>query len=168
MHSDLISPETYLDIQGLLFEEAALIDGWKLNDWLGLYTEDAGYFVPSTDTALAEDANPENSLFYIADDRRRMEERVLRLEKKTCHSEWPRSKVRHLVSNIRVLDNTNDVITVKASFVCYRSKDHVTHTFMGRYDYTLLKCGDELKIKTKYCRLDMTSLRPHGRISIIL
>lgn len=168
MNAKLISPEDYLRVQGLLFEEAAMIDSWQLSEWLNLYTEDGEYMVPSTDTSLSEDATPENSLYYIADDRARMEERVIRLKKKTCHSEWPRSKVRHLVANLRVLDNEGGVMTVEASFVCYRSKDDVTDTFMGRYEYTLVDKDGELKIRKKVCRLDLTALRPHGRISIIL
>jgi p-cumate 2,3-dioxygenase beta subunit len=41
--------------------------------------------VPSTD--LPPGADPAKSLFYIADDRMRLEQRVARLLKKTAHSE---------------------------------------------------------------------------------
>ena len=161
-----ITPELYLEVQNFLFDESALIDSWQLDKWLELYTEDAEYFVPPTD--LEEGASPENSLFYIADDRRRLEERVLRLNKKTCHSEYPRSKVRHLVSNIRVLNEVDNLISVDAAFVCYRSKDGITDMFMGRYDYVIKRTEDGLKIRSKSCHLDMDGLRPHGRVSIIL
>lgn len=161
-----VTPELYLEVQNFLFDEAALIDTWELDDWLEMFTEDAGYFVPPMD--LDENATPENSLFYIADDRRRLEERVLRLNKKTCHSEYPRSKVRHLVSNVRILDEVDGLLNVNAAFVCYRSKDGVTDMFMGHYKYELKRTDSGLKIKTKRCQLDMDGLRPHGRISIIL
>lgn len=158
--------EEYFQVQQFLNDEAALIDRWQLDEWLALYTEDAEYQVPPTD--LGEDSNPENSLFYIADDRRRLEERVVRLNKKTAHSEWPRSRLRHLVSNIRILDATASELSVDAAFACYRSKDGVTDTFIGRYDYRLARTEDGLKIRSKRCHLDMDGLRPHGRISIIL
>jgi p-cumate 2,3-dioxygenase beta subunit len=160
------SPETFLAVQNFLFEECALIDAWQLDEWLTLYTDDAEYFVPPMD--LDDSATPENSLFYIADDRKRLQERVLRLSKKTAHSEYPRSRVRHLVSNVRVLGENNGELKVDAAFVCYRTKDGVTDVFMGRYDYLLRKTDDGLKVRAKRCHLDLDGLRPHGRISIIL
>ena len=162
----LLSVETYLEVQRFLFDEAALLDGWRLDEWLAMYTLDAEYFVPPTD--LGEDSDPQTSLFYIADDRRRMEERVSRLNKKTAHSEYPRSKLRHLVSNIRILESSEALFTVEAAFVCYRSKDGVTDAFIGHYHYRLLRTDQGLRIRSKSCHLDMDGLRPHGRISIIL
>tara|TARA_R110001592_G_scaffold240929_2_gene501300 strand:- start:133723 stop:134226 length:504 start_codon:yes stop_codon:yes gene_type:complete len=158
--------ETYFQVQQFLFREAALLDSWCLDEWLSLYAEDAEYQVPPTD--LSEDSSPENSLYYIADDRRRLEERVLRLSKKTAHSEYPRSKLRHLVSNIRILEAKQDELSVEAAFVCYRSKDGVTDAFIGRYAYQLLRTEEGFSIRSKRCHLDMDGLRPHGRISIIL
>lgn len=158
--------DDFLAVQDLLFEEAALIDSWRLQDWLALFTEDAGYFVPPTD--VNDDASPEKTLFYIADDRARLEQRVIRLDKKTAHSEYPRSKIRHLVSNIRILDIQDGVLSVDAAFVIFRTKDGQTDTFMGRYDYRLKRQGDSFKIASKSCHLDMDGLRPQGRISIIL
>lgn len=160
------SPERFLEVQNFLFYEAEMLDSWRIEEWLELYSEDAEYYVPPTD--LDEDASPDNSLFYIADDRRRLEERVLRLTKKTAHSEFPRSKVRHLVSNVRIVDEKDDLISVKAAFVCYRTKDGVTDTFIGRYDYQLRSIENGLQVRYKSCHLDLDGLRPHGRISIIL
>ena len=55
---------------------------------------------PATD--LAVDASPDNNLFYVADDRFRLSERVKRLMKRTAHAEFPHSRTRHLVSNVRI------------------------------------------------------------------
>jgi len=159
-------PDVYFQVQQFLYLEAALLDSWQLEQWLDLYTQDAEYQVPPTD--LDENSTPENSLYYIADDRPRLEERVLRLSKKTAHSEFPRSRLRHLVSNIRVLETTAEEMSVEAAFVCYRSKDGVTDAFIGRYDYRLARSDQGLRIRSKRCHLDMDGLRPHGRISIIL
>ena len=40
---------TRSEAEDLLFEEAELLDQWKLDQWLALFTEDAAYLVPSTD-----------------------------------------------------------------------------------------------------------------------
>ena len=53
-----------LRVEDLLFEEAALLDQWKLDEWLALYTEDAHYYVPPTDIP-GETADPDTALFYV-------------------------------------------------------------------------------------------------------
>ncbi len=77
-----------LRIEDFLFEESDLLDQWRLDEWLALFTEDAHYYVPPTDLR-GDDADPNTSLFYICDDRNRMNERVIRLKKASAHSEWP-------------------------------------------------------------------------------
>jgi p-cumate 2,3-dioxygenase subunit beta len=155
-----------LRVEDLLFEEADLLDQWRLNEWLALFTDDAEYLVPSTDV-VGDDADPDTSLFYVFDDRNRMKERVIRLGKIGAHSEQPRSKVRHLVSNVRA-SRDGDGIGARASFAVWRHKDVTIDCFVGHYLYDLREIEGALKIRKKTCVLDMESLRPHGRISIIL
>lgn len=164
--SPVMTPITRAEAEDLLFLEADLLDQWKLDDWLALYTADAAYLVPSTDLAVGADAA--KTLFYIADDHARMVQRVVRLQKKTAHSEWPRSKTRHLVSNVRVGAAEGDETPVSAAFVTFRSKNGVTDTYMGRALYRLKRIDGALRIREKRCELDLDGLRPHGRVSIIL
>ena len=160
------NPFTRAEIEDLLYEEAALLDDWKLEEWLALYTEDARYMVPATD--LPKDAPSEGNLFYIADDRYRMGERVKRLLKKTAFSEHPRSKTRHLVSNVRLLSQEGDECRVQAAFLTYRSKSGYTDTYVGSIDYVVVRRAEGLRIRSKRCTLDLEALRPQGRVSIIL
>ena len=155
-----------LRIEDFLFEEADLLDQWRLDEWLSLFTEDAHYYVPPTDLR-GDDADPNTSLFYICDDRNRMNERVVRLKKATAHSEWPRSKTRHLVSNVRVTRDVS-IIRARASFAIWRTKDMTSDVFVGHYLYDIVTDGALFKIRKKTCVLDMEALRPHARISIIL
>src|SRR5690554_4853731 len=106
------TPFTRPEIEDLLYLEASLLDDWELNEWLSLFTADAQYLVPSTD--LPKDAPPEGNLFYIADDAFRLSERVKRLLKKAAFSEHPRSKTRHLVSNVRILSQGEGECRVQA------------------------------------------------------
>jgi p-cumate 2,3-dioxygenase beta subunit len=155
-----------LRVEDLLYREADLLDQWQLDEWLSLFTDDSEYLVPPTDLA-GDDANPDTSLFYVFDDRRRMQERVIRLKKPAAHSEWPRSKTRHLVSNVRA-SRDHDIIRVRASFAVWRSKDASSDVFVGHYIYELTELAGALHIRKKTCVLDMEALRPHARISIIL
>ena len=36
-------------VENFLFKEAALLDEWRLDDWVDLFTEDGRYVVPTTD-----------------------------------------------------------------------------------------------------------------------
>ncbi len=153
-------------VETFLFREADLLDRWQLEAWLALFAEEASYLVPPTDVA-GDDADPATELFYVFDDRTRIRERVVRLEKKGAHSEFPRSKTRHLVSNV-LAERDGDSIRAKASFAVWRSKDGNTDVFVGHYLYRLVEEGGELRIAEKKCVLDMDALRPHARISIIL
>jgi len=158
---------TRSEVEDLLYLEADLLDTWKLTDWLALYTQDAQYEVPSTD--LPKDASPTSSLFYIADDYQRLEQRVIRLGKKSMHSEYPRSKTRHVVGNVRVLGEEDGEIKVTAAFIVYRSKWGNTDVFVGSYDYRLRRTeAGGLLIRKKRCLLDLDGLRPQGRVSILL
>jgi p-cumate 2,3-dioxygenase beta subunit len=155
-----------LRIEDFLFEEADLLDQWKLDEWLALFTDDARYYVPPTDLR-GDDADPNTSLFYVCDDRNRMNERVTRLKKAGAHSEWPRSKTRHLVSNVRVTHD-REMIRARASFAVWRSKDVTSDVFVGHYLYDIVADDAVFRIQKKTCVLDMEALRPHARISIIL
>ena len=154
-------------IEDFLYYEASLLDDWKLDEWLALFTDDARYEVPATD--LPRDASPETNLFYIADDAYRLNERVKRLHKKTAHSEFPRSKTRHVVSNVCMLESDATGCRVSVAFVTYRTKDGHTDTYIGSSDYRIVAVADgSLRIRHKRCVLDLDSLRPHGRVSILL
>lgn len=154
------------EVEDFLFQEADLLDEWRLAEWLELFTEDAHYYVPSTD--LAPDASPDDSLFYIADDHFRLSERVRRLMKRTAHSEHPRSKTRHLLGNVRIRAQSGDELAVGANFVTYRTKDSVTDVFVGSHRYKLVGRDGGFKIREKRCLLDLDGLKPQGRISILL
>jgi p-cumate 2,3-dioxygenase subunit beta len=155
-----------LRVEDLLYLEADLLDRWQLDDWLALYTADAHYYVPPSDVD-GDSADPNSSLFYVMDDRVRMEQRVIRLSKVGAHSEHPHSKLRHLVSNTRVARD-GALIRARSSFVVWRSKDVTSDAFVGHYLHEIVEHDGGLKIAKKTCVLDMEALRPHARISFIL
>jgi p-cumate 2,3-dioxygenase subunit beta len=154
------------DVEEFLFHEADLLDQWELPAWLELFTDDAVYYVPATD--LPADASPDTSLFYIADDRFRLSERVKRLMKRTAHAEFPHSKTRHLVSNVLIRRRLEAELEVSSAFVVYRTKDGQTDTYFGSNRYRLMPIDGTLRIREKRCLLDTDGLRPQGRVSIIL
>lgn len=162
----MTNPITRNDIEEFLYREAALLDEWKLEQWLALFTDDATYHVPTVGTA--PDVTPDNTLFYIADDHDRLRERVVRLQKKSAHVEWPRSRTRHMVTNVLIDSREGNELAISAAFSVHRFKNGHADNYVGRYRYRLVVDGNSLRIREKRCMLDMDALRPHGRVSILL
>ena len=160
-----ISTLTRADIEDFLYDEAALLDEWRLQEWLALLTEDATYEVPSTDVP---DGNPQDTLFIIADNADRIRMRVEQLLGKSAWAENPRSRTRRMISNVRIRDAEGETIRVTANFVVYRMRSGHTDTYIGRYEYTLIHRDGRLKIQHRKAILDLEALQPHGKVSIIL
>src|SRR5258708_8513463 len=74
------------EVEDLLYREAALLDEWRLDEWLEMLTDDAIYQVPSTD---APEGDAPNTLYIIADDAQRIKPRVNQLLANTPWTENP-------------------------------------------------------------------------------
>ena len=145
------------EAEDFLFHEAALLDAWKLDEWLALLTEDATYRVPSNDRP---DADPRKALFTISDDIHRIRARVRRLQDPNAHAESPPSRTRRMISNVRVAG-----ATIESNFIVYRFRrgDDV-RVYVGRYRHTLR----ERKIAAREAILDAMELASLGTVSFIL
>ena len=152
-------------IEDFLYEEAALLDEWRLDEWLELLTEDATYEVPSTDTP---DGDPQNTLFLIADDKTRIRSRVEQLLGKSAWAENPPSRTRRMISNVRLRQVDGEHLYVTANFVVYRMRFEHMDTYVGHYEYILVHRDGRLKIRARKAILDLEALRPHGKVSFIL
>jgi p-cumate 2,3-dioxygenase beta subunit len=152
-------------VEDFLYDEAALLDEWRLDEWLALLTEDATYEVPSTDTP---DGDPRTTLSLIADDKTRIRSRVAQLLGKSAWAENPPSRTRRMISNVRVLQADGEAIHVTANFVVYRLRFEQMDSYVGLYAYTLVQRDGRLKIRARKAILDLEALRPHGKVSFIL
>ena len=153
------------EVEDFLYHEAALLDEWRLDEWLALLTDDAKYRVPSND---APTGDPANTLFLIADDIDRIRGRVARLKDPHAHAEFPHSRTRRLVTNVRVVENPGD-LEVFANFAVYRMRRGGQESvFVGRYRYILRRVGGALRIALREAILDPEELGRLGAVSFIL
>lgn len=157
---------TRADYEDFLFHEAALLDEWRLEEWYALFAEGAVYEVPTAGADKTADSSQE--LFYIADDYARLRYRIDRLMDAGAHSENPRSHGTRLISNVRVLERAVEGDTVGCAFVTYRAKAGRTDTFFGHHRYRLRQIDGQIRILSKRTFMAQDSLRPQGRVSIIL
>lgn len=158
-------PVTRQHIEDFLYEEAALLDEWRLEEWLELLSEDAAYYVPSTDRP---EGDHKSTLFLVADDITRIRSRVKQLLGRFAHAEHPHSRTRRLISNVRIRSIEGDTIRVTANFAVYRVRLEQLDLYVGRYEYALVYQEGKLKIRERRAILDLDSLRPQGKVSIIL
>lgn len=156
---------TRQEVEDLLYREAALLDEWRLEEWLELLTDDIVYQIPPTDVP---EGDSRNTLFIVADDALRVRSRVKQLLGKSAWAENPPSRTRRLISNVRLLGVQDDDVLATANFAVYRMRYESTDTYIGRYEYKLVRRGTELKIRERRVVLDIEALRPHGKISFIL
>lgn len=156
---------TRQEAEDFLFEEAALLDEWRLDEWFQLFEEGATYEVPTTDRP---NEDPHSSQYYVWDDYELLSARVKRLKSKHAHAENPHSRTRRLVTNVRVGEPSGDAIPVYAAFLIYKIRDGNVDTFVGRYEHTLVLSGDGLRFRKRRAVLELEVLRPGGRLSFIV
>lgn len=153
------------EVEQFLYAEAALLDEWRLEEWLALMAPDARYLVPPLD---ARDADHGDTLFLIADDRRTLASRVRQLLSGTTWAENPRSRTRRLVTNVRILEADDREARVTANFAVWRFQHEQTDVYVGRYVDVLVRGASGLMFRERRAVLDLESLRPHGKLSFIL
>ena len=152
-------------VEDFLYFEAALLDEWRLDEWLTLFAADGRYLVPTTDLP---DGDPKKDLVFIDDDMVRLRARVERLKSRHGHREYPWSRTRRFISNVRIKVLGGGNLFVTSSFLVYRFRMGDTSPYVGCYEHRLKQVDRELKIHHKKAVLDMDALRDHGAVSIIL
>jgi p-cumate 2,3-dioxygenase beta subunit len=163
MH-DGSAPTLRETVEEFLYQEAALLDAWRLDEWLALFTEDGRYLVPTTDLP---DGDPRQDLVFIDDDMVRLRARVERLKSRHGHREYPSSRTRRFISNLRIKVE-DDEIVVNSSFIVYRFRLGESSPYIGSYEHRLKRVNEELKIHHRKAVLDLEALSEHGAVSIIL
>ena len=157
---------TRAEVEDLFYLEAELLDNWRLDDWMKLLADDASYYIPPNDKP---DADHRYTLFTIADDFVRLRERIIRLKDPNCHAEYPPSRTRRLITNVRVGDSEGDVVSVSANFVIYRyRRGEPPRVFVGHYRHRLKRVGGALKIYERRAVLDAEELGALGSVSFLL
>lgn len=101
-----VSPETQHEVEQLLYAEAELLDSFRLEEWLELLTEDILITAPIRRHTHPGTDQPEFSEdgYYIYNEYDILRERVIRLGKEYAWAENPRSRVRHVIGNVRVVE----------------------------------------------------------------
>lgn len=153
-------------VEQFLYEEAELLDQWQLHAWLELFSAEGRYLIPATDKP---DGDPAHDLFLVQDDRFLLEQRINSLLTRAAHAEYPHSRTRRLITNVRVAENLDGQITVAANFAVYRFRTGNFDTYVGHYRHVIEREENgSFRFLVRKSILDLETLRPQGKVSIIL
>jgi biphenyl 2,3-dioxygenase beta subunit len=134
-------------VEDFYYDEADMLDQFRLRDWLNILTDDVRYRIPirTNRTVLGRPAiEVSDSDMLLDEDKRTLTQRVVRLETGRAWAEEPRSRSRHLVTNVRVRPaaRENEFI-VTSNFIAYRNRLEVEQDFFvgTREDLLRLDAG---------------------------
>lgn len=149
-------------VEQYYFREAEMLDAYDYDGWLQLFADEARYWVPSRFNRMRHDSgsttstHEEFSLFD--DDRGTLGWRVRQQQLNTHWAENPRSRVRHLITNVRVdAPDQAGKLSARSNFLCYRNRmqDEVD-IWVGERQDILTEIDGELRIESRTVYLDQS------------
>ncbi len=152
------------EVEDFLYREAALLDDWRLDDWLALWAPDGRYVVPAPD---APGGDPRTSLPLVGDDLAHLRARVHQLMTGTAWAEAPRSRTVHLISNVQIVRQDAAILVARSAFTVHRARGERQDLYAGRYEHELV-VGEPPRIRLKRVTLAHDHLHAQARLSILL
>jgi phthalate 3,4-dioxygenase beta subunit len=117
----------HLAANRFLVEEAAILDAGDWSSWLDLLTDDVRYVMPVRVTTVHDAGYDDRAdMAHFDEDRYAIEKRVQRLMTDHAWTEDPRSRTRHLVTNVRCFpapsDDDGAAVVVESTLLLFRSR----------------------------------------------
>jgi p-cumate 2,3-dioxygenase subunit beta len=159
-------PELIDEVEAFLAYDSELLDEWRLDEWLQLFTPDCHYLVPATDRP---DGDPRDDLFFIRDDYFLLSERVSAMLNGTAWTESPHSTTHRMITNVRARELGDGHLHAKANLLVHRARAGRLDAYPAHLSLLLVRGGHAgFEIAERKAVLAMEQLRPHGRLSILL
>lgn len=151
------------EVEQFYYQEAAFLDDRRYRDWLALFTPDIHYFMPirrtKTTKDLAREFTRPGDMAFFDDDHFMLTARVKKIETGYAWAEDPPSRQRHLVTNVRIVDQDADTLEVETGFHFYRTRLHSEEdTWIGHRKDTLRRVEGQLRIARRTIYLEQTIL----------
>ena len=131
------------EVEQFLYYEAALLDERRYPEWVQLMADDVHYFMPIRRNVkfgewARENSDPESEIAWFDEGKDMLEGRVRQLMTGVHWAEEPVSRIRHLVTNVRVVGANEPEIQVSDNFFVWHNRllDEV-NLFVGRRDHVL-------------------------------
>jgi 3-phenylpropionate/cinnamic acid dioxygenase small subunit len=139
------------EIEAFLFHEAWLLDHGRLDEWLGLFTDDATYWIPLE----AGQTDPLTSVSIVYDDRALLEVRVRQFLHPRAHARIPAPRTVHQVGNVRVLADEDGQLRVASTLVLIEYRQERQRLWGAQVEHRLRRTAVGLRIAAK--RIDLVN-----------
>jgi 3-phenylpropionate/cinnamic acid dioxygenase small subunit len=146
-----VDPALQREVETLLFRQAVMLDARAWGEWIGLFSDDGIYWMPSTPDQT--DWMGEPSIF--AEDKLLMEVRMGRLSHPNAWSQAASWGTNHIVGGVIVEVVSPDRLEVYSRFQMMELRRDAVRHFGGSYRHTLVRETGAWKIRLQ--RVDMTN-----------
>jgi 3-phenylpropionate/cinnamic acid dioxygenase small subunit len=126
------------EIEQFLYMEAELLDERRWSDWIKLVAEDIHYHMPVRRNVKfgefhRENTDPESEISWFDEHYSTLAGRVRQLNTGIHWCEEPVSRIRHIVTNVQLVEVRDDEVHVRSRFFVYqnRLRDEVNE-FVGK------------------------------------
>lgn len=137
------------EIEQFLYRQSELLDSKLWQDYIDLFSDDGVYWMPVTPDQTEWEGSP--SIF--AEDKYMMEVRMGRVMHPTAWSQVPMWGTSHVIGNVVIESGSASEWIVRSRFHMMELRRDTVRHFGGSYRHTLVRQGDQLKIKLQ--RVDM-------------
>jgi biphenyl 2,3-dioxygenase beta subunit len=116
----------HYEVERFYYDEAALLDAHRYEDWLDLFTDDAHYFMPIRRTRTQRERDKEftqpGEMAFFDDTKQLLAGRIIKLKTGKAWAEDPPSRTRHLITNVRIVKDDGHTLEVESNFHLYRTR----------------------------------------------
>ncbi len=131
------------EIEQFLYMEAELLDERRFSDWIELIADDIHYHMPVRRNVKfgeqhRENTDAESEISWFDEGKATLAGRVRQINTGIHWVEEPFSRIRHIVTNVQLVEVLGDEVKVRSRFFVYqnRLRDEV-NMFVGKREDTL-------------------------------
>src|SRR4030095_15925114 len=156
------SVEPRSEVEQFLYHGAWLLDHGRLDEWLGLFTDDATYWIP----LQASQSDPLTASSIVYDDRRLLEARVRQSHPPRAHARTPAPRTVHQISNVHVLGAEGDELRVASTLVLLEYRRERQRVWGALVEHRLRRTRDGTGLAAKRVALATSEAELDGIVCI--
>jgi 3-phenylpropionate/cinnamic acid dioxygenase small subunit len=157
------------EVEDFLYREAELLDERRYEEWLGLFTEDARYWMPMRRNVPRDEPEREFTregadVNWFDEGKETLTRRVKQILTGVHWAEEPPSRICHMISNVQILvvspaGPTPTEVNVKSRFLIYRNRlETETDVLVGKREDLLRRVDGIFRIARRKIVLDQSVL----------
>ncbi len=158
------------EIAEFFYAEAELLDERRYDEWLALLTDDIRYWMPLRRNVKYGDTEREftretDDIAWFDEGKETLTRRVRQIQTGIHWAEEPRSRISHIVANVRLVEATPDAaaareVQAQCRFLIYRNRVETETDFLvGKREDTLRRgAGGDWLIARRKIVLDQNVL----------